>query len=286
MGDGAVRSVLYDNADVFADDCYGFLSNSEHLEMENNLSLGLLERLQNKEYENPYMLAVKNSAGAVSLTALLTEPYNLVLAKGDEKAIPILIEGLRNGGIIFPGILGPADIADNFAVEWNAYNEPSLRPFLTLLFYAVTNVKMPENPSGFFRSATEDDISWMEDWLVQFAIDAGLSEHEQRRNPEKTLKRIREKRLFVWEKNGSPVSIAGYVPLTKSGVRVHSVYTPPAERGNGYASACVASLSQYVLDNGIKWASLFADASNPTSNKIYKNVGYKQRCMYHEYKKT
>ena len=35
---------------------------------------------------------------------------------------------------------------------------------------------------------------------------------------------------------------------TPNGVRVNNVYTPPPLRGRGYASACVAHLSQELLD--------------------------------------
>ena len=36
----------------------------------------------------------------------------------------------------------------------------------------------------------------------------------------------------------------------------------------------MASLSQQLLDQGYQFCSLFTDAANPTSNKIYQKIGY------------
>jgi predicted GNAT family acetyltransferase len=58
------------------------------------------------------------------------------------------------------------------------------------------------------------------------------------------------------------------------------VYTPPELRGNGYASAVVAALSERELAGGAAWCSLFTDLANPTSNHIYAELGYEPRCDY------
>ena len=49
----------------------------------------------------------------------------------------------------------------------------------------------------------------------------------------------------------------------------------PEHRGRGYASGCVAALSQAMLDRGKRFCALYTDLSNPISNKIYQNVGYR-----------
>jgi predicted GNAT family acetyltransferase len=62
---------------------------------------------------------------------------------------------------------------------------------------------------------------------------------------------------------------------TPNGISVSLVYTPPEKRGNGYASACVAALSQRQLDAGKRFCTLFTDLSNSTSNALYQRVGYR-----------
>ena len=71
--------------------------------------------------------------------------------------------------------------------------------------------------------------------------------------------------------------MAAYTGPTPSGIRVNGVYTPPGGRGRGYASAAVAALSQWLLERGRRFCFLYTDLANPTSNKIYAEVGY--RCV-------
>jgi len=56
------------------------------------------------------------------------------------------------------------------------------------------------------------------------------------------------------------------------------VYTPPYFRGRGYASSCVAQLSQLILDKGFAKCVLYTDLANPTSNSIYMKMGYRAIC--------
>ena len=62
---------------------------------------------------------------------------------------------------------------------------------------------------------------------------------------------------------------------TKRGVTVSLVYTPESERRNGYAKSMVAKVSAELL-NGYDFCVLFTDLANPTANKIYREIGYKQ----------
>jgi predicted GNAT family acetyltransferase len=81
-----------------------------------------------------------------------------------------------------------------------------------------------------------------------------------------------------------PVSLAGYGGPTRHGIRIGPVYTPPAERRRGYASACVAALSQQLLDRGRRFCFLFTDLANPTSNHIYQQIGYRPVSDVDEYR--
>jgi len=96
--------------------------------------------------------------------------------------------------------------------------------------------------------------------------------------------RIASNNLFVWEtENKQVVTMAGTTRPTTNGIAVNSVYTPPELRGRGYASACVAALSQLMLDSGRQFCALFTDLANPTSNSIYQKMGYQAVCDVDEY---
>ena len=43
-------------------------------------------------------------------------------------------------------------------------------------------------------------------------------------------------------------------------------------------TACTAAVSQYLLDEGRKFCFLYTDLANPTSNKIYQDIGYTAVC--------
>ena len=71
--------------------------------------------------------------------------------------------------------------------------------------------------------------------------------------------------------------------LEESGIRVGPVYTPPGYRNRGYAGACVAALSQLLLDRGYGFCFLYTDLANPTS-RIYQQIGYEPVCDVVEYR--
>jgi predicted GNAT family acetyltransferase len=52
------------------------------------------------------------------------------------------------------------------------------------------------------------------------------------------------------------------------------VYTPPAQRGRGWASNAVAEVSRRIQAEGAR-VCLFTDQANPTWNKIYVALGYR-----------
>ena len=80
--------------------------------------------------------------------------------------------------------------------------------------------------------------------------------------------------LRLWEDGGRVVSLAGFGGPTPRGIRVGPVYTPPELRNRGYARALVADLSAERLAAGRRYCFLFTDLSNPTSNRIYQQIGY------------
>jgi predicted GNAT family acetyltransferase len=73
-----------------------------------------------------------------------------------------------------------------------------------------------------------------------------------------------------------PVSIAGFSGTTGTGIRVGPVYSPPERRRRGYATALVADLSAYLLASGYQRCFLYTDLANPTANRIYATIGYRQ----------
>ena len=86
--------------------------------------------------------------------------------------------------------------------------------------------------------------------------------------------RVETALLALWV-DEEPVSMAGFPAHTRNGVRIGYVYTPEARRRRGYATTLVAELSSHALDLGFSHCVLYTDLANPTSNRIYRSVGFR-----------
>ncbi|MEW4273565.1 GNAT family N-acetyltransferase [Priestia megaterium] len=113
----------------------------------------------------------------------------------------------------------------------------------------------------------------MKEWIWEFmgVIGEPVSKEQAVKTGEAFIK---AERLFLWEVNGKYVSIANATRPTVHNITINFVYTPREERKKGYASSCVSTLSQLMLDEGFQTTSLYTDTTNPTSNKIYMEIGY------------
>lgn len=95
--------------------------------------------------------------------------------------------------------------------------------------------------------------------------------------------RVREGEIFLWTDAEESVCMAGLARPTRNGVTVNAVYTPPVSRESGFATRLVAHLSQRALDAGRKFCVLYTDLLNPTSNRIYRKIGYRPVCDSRQY---
>jgi predicted GNAT family acetyltransferase len=61
------------------------------------------------------------------------------------------------------------------------------------------------------------------------------------------------------------------------------VDTPPERRRRGYAASAVAAASRDALAGAARQCALHTDLANPTSNKIYAEVGYRRIADWEEH---
>jgi predicted GNAT family acetyltransferase len=131
------------------------------------------------------------------------------------------------------------------------------------------------------RLATPSDLDRITYWTLAFQ-DEALSGGDMVETREVSRHKINDQDIYLWE-DGHPVSMASRSRPTSRGICLSLVYTPPEWRGRGYATACVAGLSQLLLDSGREFCVLFTDLANPTSNHIYQTIGYAPVCDFSEY---
>ena len=278
----AVRLTSFDQAHDFLASAGGMLYGRETV---HNLILGVSERLDKDPtaYENPFFAIVETDSGEVILAAVMTPPHNLILA-GEEQVelgFPPLIEHLQNHNILIPGVIAPSQIADQFVHVWKHHVGQDGKVNMRMRVYELRQVDMPPLPPGGFRRATKQDIPTIASWLQAFTLEA-LGESEEI-DLDRAENFVTSGKVFIWERDKAIVSMAMQTRPIAHSVSVSGVYTPPKHRRQGYAGALVAHLSQHLLDEGYRFVNLFTDLDNPTSNKIYQEVGYHPVCDYRSY---
>lgn len=206
---------------------------------------------------------------------MMTPPYNVVLSLAPPAALPLIAADLHGRYGVLPGVLARHDISRAFAEQWQQVSGQSFRPDLAMRVYQLTRVIPVTGVAGQFRRATEADRDLLIAWMGAFGGETGTG-GDARRGVDLRLSDP-DRALYLWE-DGRPVSMAAQDGPTPNGIRVNAVYTPPEYRHRGYASACVAALSQQLLDRGYRFCALFADLANPTSNHVYQAIGYQPVC--------
>jgi predicted GNAT family acetyltransferase len=205
--------------------------------------------------------------------ALRTPPFGLLLTRVPDAAVEVLVAEIRRLGIALPSAHGPAEVASAFAARYAELTGTDTQPQLARL-YRLDRVEPPVGVPGKVRAATEADRELLVDWTRAF-----LAEADPQAPPGDAANQIdgrlgQDHLLWLWEDAGEPVSMAWLSQPAAGVVRVSGVYTPPDLRGRGYASGCVAAVSQGAIDRGAVACMLYTDLANPTSNSIYQKLGY------------
>ncbi len=279
-----MKITTYRQVDAFLAKMHTALERDEAL---NSLMYGIALRV--KRFPDwlktpPYLATVDNDQGLV-LAGTMTPPHRLILfANRDDyqDALEPLAHNLIADHWNVPGATGPNRIAQDFAAIWSKLTGASYKPGIQMGVYELRKVISPVPVSGKMRLATKAEIGLIAQWMQRFQTEALGGEMPPETAHEMAAAQIDEGNIYIWQ-DGQPVSMAAKARPTVNGITVNYVYTPPELRGKGYASACVATLSQSLLDAGYTFCTLFTDLANPTSNSIYQKIGYHRIGEFNEY---
>jgi uncharacterized protein len=249
----------------------------------NNLPLGVAESLVRKPdaYEGAVFWIAAPSEGEPAVgAALRTPPYPLLLADPiDPAAVDAFVQALADTGTDLPGVTANEPWAHGFADGWSAATGVPWRLGLGQGVYALTEVVAPKSVPGVARPATDRDRALLERWLDEFDAEALTAMIRDERRNERAIERglaaDGSAGFAIWERDGTPVSLTGWSRIP-GGARIGPVYTPERHRGHGYASNLVADVSERLLADGATACFLYTDLGNPTSNAIYRRIGYEQ----------
>ncbi len=258
-------------------------------EARNNLILGVAATadLHPEAYEGLRTWTVLDGGEPVA-AALRNPPHNLAL--GDpvsDAALSELLAAVLEDEPELPGIVGNQPHVGGAATTLAVASGRGAEVTVRMGVFELTGVVSLPRASGAAREAGAADRELLLALLEAFTIEA-IAE------PAADIERLGhsldsrwsppEGGLWLWEDGGEPVSLAGFGAPTPTGIRIGPVYTPPEHRRRGYARTLVGELSAEMLRRGSRACFLYTDLSNPTSNKIYVEVGYRRVADAVEYR--
>lgn len=269
-----IRVTRYPGARAFLSATERFL----HLaEVENNLMLGIAREVA-KRGGSPvaaeYFAAALTGHEVVGC-AFRTVPDKVGITRmRDAEALALLAADVAVACVDASSVGGPEPTVAAFAELVAAATGRHAELWMSQRIHELRTVVPPDRRApGRLRPALLGEIGRLTPWVGDMLSVMG----DERHAGEIAQERVLSGHLFVWDDDG-PVSMAAWTGQTADGVRVNFVYTPPELRGRGYAAACVAALSQHLLDQGNGYCCLYTDLANPTSNAIYRRIGYRPVC--------
>lgn len=244
-------------------------------EIEHTLVLSVVRRLAfaAQPGDGPPYLAVIEGPDGLEGCALRTPPWPLLVTEAPGAAVPVLVEDVLRAYPELPSVVGPERSAADFARSWAASRGLRAVVGMRERLYRLDRLVPPSRPAGGrLRVATAADHAGVVAWMEAFSREAEILLPDA----DATARHlIQDEAAVLWEDSGRPRSMAAVGGESPHSARIAFVFTPPEERGRGYATACVAALSDRLLARGVQDVVLFTDLTNPTSNAIYVRLGYR-----------
>jgi predicted GNAT family acetyltransferase len=268
-----MRMVLTRDPDEFAARAQTFLSER----IERNVLATVLINVLEGAHANlaPLFGYGLGESGEVSCAALRTPPWFMLAAEIDSPAVADrLVQAWLREDPELPGAGGPPSSARAIAAAWTRHTGTATSLAMREAMHVLDQVRDPPRPApGELREPRGAERTLLIEWTESFTREAGLAGAAAA----ETIvdQRLERGRMLIWD-DGEPASLVGVAPPVNGVVRIGPVYTPPDRRRRGYASSAVAEASRLALARGAHKCMLFTDLSNPTSNKIYAEVGFRR----------
>ncbi len=209
-----------------------------------------------------------------------TPGWPVVLTSMTGTAAIALADLLIGHGRMLAGVNGIPARADLFAAQWQQSTGPRAgsRVFQRQRLFRLGELTPPAPPPpGQARLAIAADRNLLAAWNEAFYAETqgGPRHLGSSGGPGVLDRRLAYGGLLVWEAGGELVAMAARTPVVSGMSRVAPVYTPPAQRGNGFGGAITAATSRAARVAGAREVVLFTDLASPTSNALYQRLGYR-----------
>jgi ribosomal protein S18 acetylase RimI-like enzyme len=197
--------------------------------------------------------------------------YPATLTPMESAAVLAMVDAIAGAGVNLPGVNGDAATAARFAGQWSERRKSAATPFQGLRLYELLEMGEAPGLEGHLRQAGPSDRSLMLLWTRAFQNEIGEPTNDIELRVDRGLA---AGQFWLWDNNKERTSMAVGREPVQGVVRLAGVYTPPEQRKRGYAEACVHALSKHLRGAGYR-CILYTDLGNPTSNSIYRRIGYR-----------
>lgn len=219
-----------------------------------------------------YWWATEGSGGPVVGFAMqVPAGFSAGVAPAPGDVVDALCDRIMVDVPALPGVIAEPPAAARFAGRWAECLAVPARPVEAQRVYRLDVLVPPgERLPGHLRRAEAGDRQTLVRWAAGFLAEVGGLPDEPAAAVDRNLA---GERLWLWDDDG-PAAMAAATPPLGGVSRIGFVYTPGERRRRGYATACVAALSERLLAEGAASCMLYAQLHNPTSNAIYRRMGY------------
>lgn len=231
----------------------------EAYEAENNLVIGVIDGVIAGDYagSRPFLAIVSPSpnpsASNISAVIVHTPPFPVLIGftetAGEDSVARWVARALYDTcGTDIGGLHSDTRVIGPYIRQWCDLTGTMSHLAQRTRIYQATRAIAPKRVQGTWRRARSDDYATILGFLREFFKEAHPDEFDEERC------RVLAKRyladdvdrtgVLLWLEGRNVVSMAAYLGPTPHGVRVNGVYTTPDRRKRGFASACVATLTQ------------------------------------------
>jgi GNAT superfamily N-acetyltransferase len=237
--------------------------------VRNNVILTLLQSRVAHPEPGRYW-SVEEDGGVAGVVFQSPRHYPAVVTPMAPTVVTAAVDAIVDEGVELPGVTGDAATAARFAGHWAERTKSAAFPVHGQRIFEVRQVAHAPAPPGAVRPAGPEDRDLLIEWFRAFAADIGDPPRDE---VPLVDRRVAAGQIWVWD-DGRPVAFAAFTDPVCEVVRIGPVYTPPDARRRGYATGLVTVMSAAVRDRGLR-CILYTDLSNPTSNAIYRRIGYR-----------
>lgn len=235
-----------------------------------------------RTYGECWWWVVRDEAGEIVGAALRTDPFGMQIGPMPDEGAAALARAVAAHDDALPGVIGSSPLVTSFLDAFRANGSPGSRRATVAgrhtLLYELDELVLPE-VVGALRVATAADLELVAAWSIAFhTFVEGHAPTLTDADYASLAVRLDSEMVHLWCVEGEPVAMAGHsAPIaTPTGpmTRIAPVFTPEELRGRGFGSAVTGALSAKLLAAGSR-VCLYTDADYPTSNAVYRRLGYR-----------